>query len=98
MTADTKVLTKRLFSHTNLEGFQVLAYRHSHIRMPTRKDYATCKGGRLFKRPLKRVPLAKIASNRGRSSKRRTSHWGCKECKVALCQEGSYFENYHRNG
>lgn len=95
---DGKVPCKRLFPHTDSESFQVPLHHHSHVKMPTRKDCTACKGGQHSDRPLKRVALSEVASNLGRSSNRRTSHWGCKECKVALCREGSCFERYHGNG
>jgi hypothetical protein len=96
--SDTKVPRKRTFSHIDSEDFQVPISRHSHVRLPTRKDCAACKGGRFYDRAMKRVALAEIAANSGRSSKRRTTHWGYKECKVALCIEGSCFESYHTDG
>lgn len=71
---DDKVPCKRAFAHTDSEGLKVPLYQHSHIKMLTRKDCISCKGGRHSDRPLKRVALGEIAANLGRSSKRRTSH------------------------
>jgi hypothetical protein len=88
---------KRVYPFTNSEGLEVPLHYHEHVKMPTRKDCYACKGVRHQDRPLKRVALGVIAANEGRSTQRRTSWYGYKQCKVALCKEGGCFERYHRN-
>jgi hypothetical protein len=73
-----KIPRKRGFSHINTEVFEVPVHRHKHVKIPTKKDYAACKGVRFSDNPLKQVALAEIARNRHRTSTRRTSWYGCK--------------------
>ena len=94
---DAQVPRKRGYSHINAEALEVPVHRHQHVKMPTRKDCAACKGVRHHDRPPKRVALAEIAANSGRPSARRTSWYDYKQCGVSLCKEGGYFERYHRN-
>jgi hypothetical protein len=95
---DAKVPRKRVYPHTDSEALEVPLHQHQHIKMPTRKDCAACKGVRHQDRPLKRAVLSGITANLGGKGERRTSIYGCKQCKVALCREGSCFERYHQNG
>jgi hypothetical protein len=69
---NNKVPYKRAFIYTDSGGFKVPLHQYSYIKMLTRKDYITYKGGRYSDRPLKRVILGKITANLGRSNKRRT--------------------------
>lgn len=94
---DAKVQKKRVYPFTNAEALEVPLHRYQHVKMPTRKDCAACKGVRHHDRPPKRVALAEIAANSGGSSDRRTSYWGCKQCRVSLCKKGGCFERYHSN-
>jgi hypothetical protein len=92
-----KVPRKRGFSHMNAEAFEVPVHRHEHVKIPTKKDCAACKGVRFSDNPPKRVALAEIARNRHRSSTRRTSWYGCKQCNVAICRKSDCWDVYHEN-
>jgi hypothetical protein len=39
------------------------------------------------------VASGNIGASLGRIS---TTSWGCKQCDVALCREGGYWEDFHR--
>jgi hypothetical protein len=43
---DAEVPKKRLYPYTDSEALEVPLHRHEHIKMPTRKDCAACKGVR----------------------------------------------------
>ena len=88
---------KRLFSSTIQEALEVLLHRHQEVKMPTRKDCAACKGGRHWDRPPKRVALSEIAANKGRKCDRKTTIFGCKQCRVNLCNRNGCFDRYHSN-
>jgi hypothetical protein len=94
---DAEVPKKRVFPYTDSDAIEVPLYQHQHVKIPTRKDYAACKGVRHQDRPLKRAALSEITANLGGKSEQRTSIYSCKQYKVALCREGSCFERYHQN-
>ena len=41
---DAEVHKKRVYPHTDSEGLEVPLHLHQHVKMPTRKDCAACKG------------------------------------------------------
>jgi hypothetical protein len=84
---------KRAFSHGNIDEELVPAHRHKHIRMLAKGDCKYCKGER-YSDP-KRTALGDVSPNLQRSTVRKSSIIGCKECNVHLCKEGSCFDRYH---
>jgi hypothetical protein len=90
-----KVLPKKVFPHSTRDYLEVPVHQHQHVKMPTRKNCAACKGARYRDNPPRRVALAKLAANQRRSSIRRSSTYGCKQCGVNLCRNSSCFARYH---
>ena len=92
---DAQVPRKRSYAGINMESYKVPVHQHRQIKMATRSNCVACKGGRHHDRPPKRVALAELAVQNGRTSTRVTSSYGCKECHVHLCRKGSCWERYH---
>lgn len=96
MGKDAPEPRKRRNSRISGDALEVPAHRHELVKMPTRADCCACKGGRIWDRPLKRVALAEIAVNSGRTSRRVASWHGCKQCELWLCDNNRCFDLYHK--
>jgi hypothetical protein len=96
-STSAKVSRKRGFSYINTEAFEIPVHRYKHVKIPTKKDYATCKGVRFSDNPPKRVALAEIARNRYRNSTRRTSWYNYKQYNIAICRKSDCWDVYHEN-
>jgi hypothetical protein len=91
-----QVLLKRQLAHSQRDYLKIPIHRHTQVKMPTRKDCAACKGSRYGDNPPKRVALAEVAANQRRSSKRKSSSYGCKQCSVNLCNNSICFSRYYQ--
>jgi hypothetical protein len=77
---------KKRVAHLSFQATDILPIDHIQIKRPTRRDCVVCKGLRMSDRPQKRQPLAQIAGNNGRISKRRSSWYGCHQCDINICK------------
>ena len=95
MGKDAPGTRKRRNSSISGDQIEVPLHRHELIKMPTRADCTSCKGGRIWDRPRKRVALQDIALNEGRKSRRNASWYGCKQCQLWFCDNSECFHRYH---
>jgi hypothetical protein len=100
MGRDVPDLRKRRISQLSRVTVEVPLHSHELIKMTTaqrRVDCVACKGVRFGDGPPpKRVALGNIARNLGRTTKRKATMYGCKQCEVALCKKTDCFALYHR--
>jgi hypothetical protein len=71
-----------------------LAATHEWVKLATRyKQCIQCRAREGTR--AKRKPLRELNTNTGKAPIPRTS-WGCKQCEVALCNNGSCWQAFHR--
>ncbi|PVH68552.1 hypothetical protein DL98DRAFT_440977, partial [Cadophora sp. DSE1049] len=92
---DTPDTRKRRNSRISKDKFEVPAHRHKLIKMSTRSNCATCKRGRIWDRPRKRVAIEEIALNSGRTSRRSCTSYSCKQCQLHFCNNRECFHIYY---
>lgn len=85
---------KRSFQQVSKDKFEVPAHCHKLIKMLTRANCSTCRGGRIWDRLRKRITLEEIALNVNRTSRRSASNFGCKQCQLHFCNNGECFNMY----
>ena len=92
----SNICPKRRISQVSQAADIVPLRSHELIKIAKRGWCVACKGLRLKDRPRKRVALKEIASNKGRTSTRHQSSFGCRQCDVHLCKYNSCFRSFHR--